>query len=188
MTQPAEIRKSSQASGLLPKNVQSWLLIGMAFLMVVIMWLTRGKKPPTPTRSTSTTTPVQVPLEVNETKINELQSRIEELQRQQLVAQSAFAQQTRLLGGASQDLPQDPQQTAPSNSPEQRVEDPIQTERKRRAYASLFASNVALTYRTVPATAAPPGSQRRHRPQLCSRRARLPTSSTNFERNAIDPT
>ncbi len=157
MTQPAEIQeKAPKPQGLLPKNVQSWLLIGLAFLMVVIMWLTGGKKPPTPTRSTSTTTPVQVPLEVNETKINELQSRIEELQRQQLVAQSALAQQTRLLGGASQDLPQDPQQTAPSNSPEQRVEDPIQTERKRRAYASLFASNVALTYRTVPATAAPP--------------------------------
>ena len=31
--------------GLLPKNVQSWLLIGFAVLMVVIMWLTGGKKP-----------------------------------------------------------------------------------------------------------------------------------------------
>ena len=50
--------------------------------------------------------PAQAPffLEINETQITELQNRIQELQRQQLVAQSALAQQTRLLGA----LPQDP--------------------------------------------------------------------------------
>ena len=45
MTQPAEVQeKAPKPQGLLPKNVQSWLLIGLAFLMVVIMWLTGGKK------------------------------------------------------------------------------------------------------------------------------------------------
>jgi len=157
MTQPAEVlEKAPKPQGLLPKNVQSWLLIGLAFLMVVIMWLTGGKKPPTPTKSISAIAPVQVPLEVNETKINELQNRIEELQRQQLVAQSALAQQTRLLGVASQDSTQDQQQAAPSNPSEQRAEDPIQTERKRRSYVSLFASNVALTYRKTPPAAPAP--------------------------------
>src|ERR1700685_3857142 len=99
MSQPAEIQeKAPKPQGLLPKNVQSWLLIGLAFLMVTIMWLTGGKKPPTPTKTVLPGSPVQAPLEVNEGKINELQNRIEELQRQQLVAQSALAQQTRLLG------------------------------------------------------------------------------------------
>jgi type IV secretion system protein TrbI len=157
MTQPAEVLdKAPKPQGLLPKNVQSWLLIGLAFLMVVIMWLTGGKKPSTPTKSASAIAPVQVPLEVNETKINELQNRIEELQRQQLVAQSALAQQTRLLGVASQDSTQDQQQAAPGNPSEQRPEDPIQTERKRRSYVSLFASNVALTYRKTPPAAPAP--------------------------------
>src|SRR5580700_276480 len=97
--------KASRPEGLLPKNVQSWLLVALAFLMVAIMWLTGGKKPPTPTKTPLTAAPAQVPLEVNETKINELQSRIEQLQREQLVAQSALAQQTRLLGpAASQDM------------------------------------------------------------------------------------
>jgi hypothetical protein len=83
MTQPAEVQeKAPKPQGLLPKNVQSWLLIGLAFLMVAIMWLTGGKKPPAPAKSSSAVMPVQAPLEVNETKINELQSRIEELQRQ----------------------------------------------------------------------------------------------------------
>jgi type IV secretory pathway VirB10-like protein len=159
MTQPAEIQeKAPKPQGLLPKNVQSWLLIGLAFLMVAIMWLTGGKKPPTPAKAASSGTPVQVPLEVNETKINELQNRIEELQRQQLVAQSALAQQTRLLGAGRQDSQQSQQQSASGNPPDQRTEDPIEAERKRRAYVSLFAPNVALTYRKAPPVAVAPES------------------------------
>ena len=154
MTQPAEVQeKAPKPQGLLPKNVQSWLLIGLAFLMVAIMWLTGGKKPPAPAKSSTAAVPVQVPLEVNETKINELQNRIEELQRQQLVAQSALAQQTRLLSAGPQDPQEAPLQGASGNPPEQRAEDPIQAERKRRAYVSLFASNVALTYRKAPPAA-----------------------------------
>jgi type IV secretion system protein TrbI len=145
--------KAPKPEGLLPKNVQSWLLAGLAFLMVAIMWLTGGKKPQPP-RSTSSAAPAAAPLEVNETKIAELQNRIEELQRQQLVAQSALAQQTRLLGG-TQDAP--PAQPAGvSASGEEPHEDPIQAERKRRAYVSLFASNVALTYRKTPPAAPVP--------------------------------
>jgi type IV secretion system protein VirB10 len=157
MSQPAEIQeKAPKPQGLLPKNVQSWLLIGLAFLMVAIMWLTGGKKPPTTLKTLSATAPAEAPLEVNETKINELQNRIQELQRQQLVAQSALAQQTRLLGASPQDSQQSQLQNDSGNPPDQRSEDPIQAERKRRAYLSLFASNVALTYRKSPASAPTP--------------------------------
>jgi type IV secretion system protein VirB10 len=146
--------KAPKAPGLLPKNVQSWLLVGLAFLMVAIMWLTGGKKPQTPAKTGTVAPPAAAPLEVNETKIAEMQNRIEELQRQQLVAQSALAQQTRLLGAAAQDPQQpSPQQNGVTAPPEQKPEDPIVTERKRRDYVSLFASNVALTYRTAPARA-----------------------------------
>src|ERR1700720_2696931 len=107
MSQPAQIQeKAPKPQGLLPKNAQSWLLVGLAFLMVAIMWLTGGKKPSTPAKTATLAPPTQAPLEVNETKINELQTRIEELQREQLVAQSALAQQTRLIGAGPQD-PQD---------------------------------------------------------------------------------
>jgi type IV secretory pathway VirB10-like protein len=158
MTQTAEIQeKAPKPQGLLPKNIQSWLLIALAFLMVAIMWLTGGKKPPMPTKTSSTAPLAQAPLEVNETKINELQNRIEQLQREQLVAQSALAQQTRLLGPAG---PQDGQSAEPQNAPgnpsDQRAEDPIQAERKRRAYTSLFSSNVALTFRKTPSAASAP--------------------------------
>jgi type IV secretory pathway VirB10-like protein len=151
LNQPAQVQdKAPKPQGLLPKNVQSWLLIGLALLMVAIMWLTGGKKPQTPAKAASPATLVQAPLEVNETKIAEMQNRIQDLQRQQLVAQSALAQQTRLLGAAPQDSQESQQQSASGNPPDQRAEDPIQAERKRRAYVSLFASNVALTYRKTP--------------------------------------
>src|SRR5208337_1149126 len=158
--QPVQIQeKAPKPQGLLPKNVQSWLLIGLAFLMVAIMWLTGGKKPPAPTKTVSLATALPVPLEINETKIAEMQNRIEELQRQQLVAQNALAQQTHLLGAAAPD----PQQSQPQNGPgtptEQRPEDQIQAERKKRAYTSLFASNVALSYRKPPASAPAPANE-----------------------------
>jgi type IV secretion system protein TrbI len=151
-TQPAQIQeKAPKPQGLLPKNVQSWLLIGLAFLMVCIMWLTGGKKPQTPTKVASPATAAQAPLEVNETKIVEMQNRIQDLQRQQLLAQNALAQQTRSLAG---DTTQGPQPSRDSGAPgEQRPEDQIRTERKKRAYVSLFASNVALSYRKPPASA-----------------------------------
>ncbi|MFZ1032865.1 MAG: TrbI/VirB10 family protein, partial [Candidatus Acidiferrales bacterium] len=85
-----------------------------------------------------------------------LQKRIEELQRQQLVAQSALAHETRVLGGEDS-APAQPSAAGPSGEPH---EDPIQAERQRHAYVSLFASNVALSYRKAPAVPAPPAETR----------------------------
>jgi type IV secretion system protein VirB10 len=149
MTAPSPIQdKAPKPPGLLPKNVQSWLLIGLAVLMVVIMWLTGGKKPAVPARTLPPAPAVQAPLEVNEAKIVDLQNRIQELQREQIVAQNALAQQSRMLGAGNQDLQSATAMPGSSGNPApERVEDPIQAERKKRDYLSLFASNVALSYR-----------------------------------------
>jgi type IV secretion system protein TrbI len=148
MTSPAAIQdKAPKPPGLLPKNVQSWLLVSLAVLMVVIMWLTGGKKPPqVPARATPPAPAIQAPLEVNEAKIVELQNRIQELQREQIVAQNALAQQSQTLTTAGTDQ-QASAPTAASGSQPERAEDSIQAERKKREYLSLFASNVALTFR-----------------------------------------
>jgi type IV secretory pathway VirB10-like protein len=153
MTSPSAIHdKSPKPPGLLPKNVQSWLLVGLAVLMVVIMWLTGGKKPATPSRSGPLVPVVQAPLEVNEAKIVELQNRIAELQREQTIAQNALGQQTRALTGNV-----DPQPgSAAGGVPQQHAEDSIREERKKRDYLSLFASNVALSYRKNPESAHAP--------------------------------
>src|SRR6266850_8603274 len=102
---PTIQEKAPKPPGLLPKNVQSWLLISLAVLMVLIMWLTGGKKPPVPTRAAPSAPAVQAPLEVNEAKIVDLQKRIQELQREQILAQNALAQQNHILatGNGNQD-------------------------------------------------------------------------------------
>jgi type IV secretory pathway VirB10-like protein len=145
---PAQIKEPAQKpQGLLPKNVQSWLLVGLACLMVGIMWLTGGKKPDVPTKPLPGSASTEAPIEVNETKITELQSRIENLQRQQLVAQNALAQQTRLLGDRNPDLQQVPSQPPGAPATDSKTEDPTEAQRKNLSYQSLFASNIAVTYR-----------------------------------------
>ena len=156
MNEPIE-NKAPKPPGLLPKHVQSWLIVGLAVLMVLIMWLTGSKKPQAVTKSGASLTIPPPLVEVNETKIAELQSRIEELQRAQLVAQNALTQQTRVLAASAGEP--SPVGTAPAASPGgERVEDPIAAEQKKRGYLSLFASNVALSYRKPPTASAPAAS------------------------------
>ena len=151
MTSPSPIQdKAPKPPGLLPKNVQSWILAGLAVLMVAIMWLTGGKKPSATAHAPLPAPPVQAPLEVNEAKIVDLQTRIQELQREQSVAQNALAQQSRLLAAGVPDPQSATTQNSPTVSTPERTEDAVQAERKKRAYLSLFASNVALTYRKSP--------------------------------------
>lgn len=147
MNEPIE-EKAPKPPGLLPKHIQSWLIVGLALLMVVIMWLTSPKKPQAQAKSN---TPVAQPpavMQVNQTEINELQDHIAELQRQELVAQNALAEQTKVLDNAPSNS-QTTQQGESDGTPA-RSEDPIQSEQKKRAYLSLFASNVALSYRKNP--------------------------------------
>src|ERR1700690_479067 len=145
MNEPIQ-EKTTTPPGLLPKHVQSWLILGLAVLMVVIMWLTGGKKQASLPKANASTMQTQLPLDVNETKITDLQNRIQELQREQIAAQSALVQQNHLLGTAAD--PQQPQSSnASGTSTPGGTEDPIQTERKRRQYVSLFSSNIALSYR-----------------------------------------
>jgi len=149
--------KAPKPPGLLPKHVQSWLILGLAVLMIVIMWLTGGKKQQASAKASAPVVQQPLPVEVNETKIADLQNRIQELQREQLVAQSALAQQNRILGAATHDQQQAQTSYAPSNAAGERTEDPIKTERRKREYLSLFASNIALSYRkTAPAAQAGP--------------------------------
>jgi len=139
--------KAPKPPGLLPKHVQSWLILGLALLMIVIMWLTGGKKQPATAKAVSPAPQAPAPVEVNETKIAELQNRIQALQRQQFLAQTALAEQNRLLGGNASDAQHLQEGYGSANAQAERTEDPIRAERRKREYLSLFASNIALSYR-----------------------------------------
>jgi len=158
MNEPIQ-EKAPKPPGLLPKHVQSWLILSLAVLMVVIMWLTGGKKAQTPSKPNAPVAQAPAPLEVNETQIAEMQSRIQELQRQALIAQNALAEQGRVLGvRPTGQQPNQPSYDDNSASTE-RGEDAIQAERKKRAYVSLFASNIALSYRKNAAASAANASE-----------------------------
>ena len=148
-TQPIQ-DKAPKPPGLMPKNVQTWAMLGLAVLMVSIMWLTGGKKPQTLPKSGTSAVQTPAPLEVNEGKIAELQTRIQELQREQQVA---LNQQNKFFGAIqSESQTAAPAQVAGTAQPPPATPaDPIQDERKKRAYVSLFSSNVALSYRKDPA-------------------------------------
>ena len=145
--------KAPNPPGLLPKHVQSWLIAGLAVLMVLIMWLTSSKRPQASLKSAAPIAATPPLVEVNEGKIVELQNRIEELQREQLVAQNALNQQSRILAGGENAS----ESTATSAPPAgERIEDPIEAERKKRGYLAMFASNVALSFRKTPPAPATP--------------------------------
>jgi len=146
--------QSRKPPGLFPKHVQSWLIVGLAVLMVLIMWLTGSKKPQAQARPGAIAATPPPLVDVSEGKIAELQSRIEELQREQLVAQNALTQQSRVLAGGATEPAAAPA-TAPNS---EHAEDPIEAEQKKRRYLSLFASNVALSFRKSPAVPTPAAS------------------------------
>ncbi|MGH9713645.1 MAG: TrbI/VirB10 family protein [Candidatus Acidiferrales bacterium] len=136
--------KAPKPPGLMPKNVQAWVMLGLAVLMVAIMWLTSGKKAqPAAKPNVSTLQPSAQP-EVNEAQINALQSRIQELQREQ---QAAITQQNKFFGSIRSGTQTAAPAQVSGSAPEPPPPDPVQEEKKRRAYVSLFASNVALSYR-----------------------------------------
>jgi type IV secretory pathway VirB10-like protein len=187
MNQPNQVQEMTpKPPGLLPKNVQSWLLISLALLMVIIMWLTGGKKPQPPTKAISAAPQVQAPLEVNDAKIAELQNRIQELQREQLVAENALVQQGRPIATATQDAQQLQQPGATGNASAERPEDVIRAERKKREYLSLFSSNVALSYRKPPAGATAPGAES-NSPPSASDTAQIAQLLKEMQPNSILP-
>ena len=161
MNEPIQ-EKAPKPPGLLPKHVQSWLILGLAVLMVTIMWLTGSKKAQPAAKTNAPVVQTPAPLEVNETKIAELQTRIQELQRQQLAAQSALVQQNRLVRDASAESQPGQPSYGGGNAPAERAEDPIRAEHAKRKFLSLFASNIALSYRKdktdAPARATESGS------------------------------
>lgn len=142
----------------MPKNIQAWVMLGLAVLMVLIMWLTGGKKAQsTPKPNVSTFQPA-APTEVNEAQIAALQNRIQELQREQ---QTAITQQNKFFGSLSSGTQTAAPAQVSGTAPEPAPPDPVQEEKKRRAYVSLFSSNVALSYRKelAPSQQASPNAQ-----------------------------
>ena len=150
----------------MPKSLPALVISGIAFLMILVMALTGHKRPPMPTAVNKHPLPQTVP--VNSDKLRAFKNDIQQEQEQSApeVEQALLAQQNRLAAQAQQNgqnaygtalTPPSPSGVYPSGAypttPAQRAGaqpnamDAIKEERRKRQYLSLFADNVALTYR-----------------------------------------
>ena len=158
----AIVDKAPKPAGIMPKNLQSMVMIGIAVLMVLIMWLTGGgKKAATSPKPTVPATPPVMPTDT--AQVQDFEKRIQsEQQAARRAVPGTIAPQTGLAiapgygGYDAASVAGNPGWVTPPpgafpQSQEQPIAppppNPIEVDRKKRAYESLFASNVALTYR-----------------------------------------
>jgi type IV secretory pathway VirB10-like protein len=162
--------KAPKPPGLVPKNLQAFIIVGLALLMVLIMAVT-GRKRPTPASASETTPSLPNLVPVNSQKVTDFQKDIEHAQRESAPqVEAALLEQQRQLGSQAtrpaRPFPSSPSRTPitsadpngayppgayatalPQSAENQPPADPIREEQKKRAYLSLFSDNLALTYR-----------------------------------------
>jgi len=174
--------KAPKPSGLVPKNLQAFVLVGLALVMVLIMAVTGHKTPAMPAAQTLSAIPAPLPL--NTEKVSEFEKRIEDAQRSSAPqAEAALLRQQKQLAaegtGPAQPLPSSPYGTPVTSSSATGAYPPgayasalpqpaegqlesasFKEENKKRRYVSLFSDNVALTYRrgAIPASATSPAT------------------------------
>ena len=161
--------KAPKPAGLVPKNLQAFIIVGLALLMVAIMAVTGHKRPASPSTAAAPSLPNLTP--VNSEKVTDFQKNIEQTQRESAPqVEAALLQQQRQLASQAarpaQPFPSNPYgtpitasdpsgayppgayaATLPQTGENQTPSDPIRDEQKKRAYLSLFSDNLALTYR-----------------------------------------
>ena len=127
--------------GVLPRQLQTWLMVGLAVVIVLIILITGHSTAPAPPAATTRPAPPTLP---DSSRIRAYQQQLTD-------------EETRLQHVQSQAAATVGSTTAASD-------DPTVEDQRQRAYQSLFASNVAFSQRTSgraaaeapPAVAAPP--------------------------------
>jgi type IV secretion system protein TrbI len=118
--------------GVLPRGMQTWLMVAIALGMLMVILFTGRAEPP----ARSTAVPASAPPQPNTDRVRDYQDRLR-------ILESRAVQEARADALAQ---PQAPVLTR-DDPPPVRSEDPLVSERKRRDYESLFASNVVLSRR-----------------------------------------
>ena len=136
--------RARKPAGLLPKNTQAMVIATISLIMVGAIAFSGGSSPKASGKSPLPPSPSVV--DVNQARIAEYRERLDEQARKLAAEQAQFQQ-------AKQQFPSPSAQgssfsTGSPEGPAGRSEDQnIEDDRKKRAYLSLFSSNVALSYR-----------------------------------------
>jgi type IV secretion system protein TrbI len=137
---------TTSTRGVMPRNLQTWVLIGITLLVVVVIALggTGTKSKPSPVETSSPAlgaapSAPQVPLEQYEARLAQMKADAERAQQEALTAQSLLAAQpptpppgmNSLMGAQGSGT----------------GEDDVRKRQVEREYSSLFASQLARSYR-----------------------------------------
>jgi type IV secretory pathway VirB10-like protein len=149
--------KTPKPAGLLPKNTQQLVILGVAIVMVLIMWLTGGGKRP---GKTSANSPISAPVQpADPATVQDFKQTIQKQQaatRQPISSSDLSRLQSLGLAGdvPAGSIPVPPDGTTVpqpggvvGGSLSQQPPDPVREDKKRRQYLSLFANNLAFTTR-----------------------------------------
>lgn len=160
--------RMTRPPGILPRNTQTWIIGGIALLMVVIIAFSGRNEPKDRKASNPASTPAVV--DPDAVRIQEYRARIDE-QSRKLAAEQTQLARTRQGLGLSPDATASPlvapytgqgytagksaprYGTCPGSGGDRRW---IEVEKEKREYLSLFASNLALSYRRGASDAAEP--------------------------------
>jgi type IV secretion system protein VirB10 len=167
------IDRRTTPPGVVPRHLQSWVLIGIAIVMVGIMSISGDRTPPRSASASAASAalagpagasgsaipPTPAVTDANQQRIEEFVQRIQE-QAQRLAGEQAELRMAKQALGV-RPAPLD-QSARPASNPEPRVQSPesrdvnnasdsLRQERLQRAYRSLFADNVAFSRGAPPA-------------------------------------
>ncbi len=150
-------KKAQKPAGLLPKNTQQLVILGVAVVMVLIMWLTGNGKRVKTTTTSAPSPRVQPPDPATVQDFKQFIQKDQAATRQPISQDDlgrleALGLADRIPPGAVQ-----PPDGTPAPAPmvlgatsgnQPPPPDPVKEDKKKREYLSLFAPNVAFTYRT----------------------------------------
>jgi type IV secretory pathway VirB10-like protein len=173
----------SKIEGLLPQNTQARVLGAIALVMVIIIGFSGRNAPKERPRPAPTVSPVNADKE----RIQAYRAQIEEQVAKLAAEESRLAQTKQVLtanAATGSPAPKTPPPTAfdYSNRTEGFAERPDEWERdrRRREHQSLFASNVALSYRRT----SPPTMEVSGKPAAVS--STVPDTAADAQRNKTE--
>src|SRR5215469_3282971 len=171
--QPAAVtNKRTDPPGVMRKSIQSWVILAIAVLMLLVIWLSGGTKAkpaslqnkPSPATANLGGTP------------EDIAARLLAEQREQ--ARNSITQARNTPNLLNPNLPSQPPAPVPTVQEQQLQQpqqiDPIAEDQRKRKYTSLFSSSVALSYREPQTKALALATQQPTPEQLAAAIAGLP--------------
>jgi type IV secretory pathway VirB10-like protein len=178
-------------TGVLPRHLQQWVLVGIASVMIGILAMSGGA--PKPRSTTTTASSGAAVLDPNQQRIQEYQRRIQEQAQRLTHEQAELTRAKQAVAGASEADSGSPTggrerrpggaTTASSTS----TTASLQQERAQREYRSLFADNVAFSEDRIARGGERRGLSERAASQAPAVASAPPAGTGGGERSAVAP-